>query len=75
MALSRETRLQIMLDEAELERIDVWRFQQHMPSRAAAIRRLLQIALNMDTLGLADPAMRSRDFSVLRRGDDNSEGE
>lgn len=73
MALNRETRLQIMLDEAELERIDEWRFRQHMPSRASAIRRLLQIALNMQTLGTADPGMRSRDFGVLKNGEGEPE--
>ncbi len=30
--LSRETRLQIMLDEQELAAIDDWRFKQRMPS-------------------------------------------
>jgi hypothetical protein len=37
--LSRETRLQIMLDEAELAAIDNYRFEHRMPSRAAAVRR------------------------------------
>ena len=45
--LSRETRLQIMLDQDELAAIDDWRFQQRMPSRAAAIRELLRVALKI----------------------------
>lgn len=69
MALNRETRLQIMLDDAELERIDSWRFEQRMPSRAAAIRRLLQIALDIETKGKADPARRSWDFGVFAEDD------
>ena len=54
--LSRETRLQIMLDQDELAAIDDWRFQQRMPSRASAIRELLRIALQIKTTGTADPS-------------------
>lgn len=66
--LSRETRLQIMLDEGELAAIDEWRFKQHMPSRAAAIRELLKVGLEAQTRGLADPKRRSEDFGVISRG-------
>ena len=45
MGLQRESRLQVMLDEAELAVIDDWRFKQRMPSRAAAIRRLITLGL------------------------------
>ncbi len=62
--LSRETRLQIMLDQDELTAIDDWRFKQRMPSRASAIRELLRIALDIKTTGTADPLMRSKDFGV-----------
>ena len=50
--LSRETRLQIMLDDAELAAIDDYRFQNRIPSRAAAVRQLLR--LGMQALG-AEP--------------------
>ncbi len=70
--LTRETRLQIMLDENELEKIDTWRFEQRMPSRASAIRRLLQIALEIETKGTADPQQRSTDFGVLSDDDPNN---
>jgi hypothetical protein len=67
--LSRETRLQIMLDEAELSAIDDWRFRHRMPSRAAAIRDLLrrglQSALGADT----DRLRRSEDFGVIGKSD------
>ena len=53
--LSRETRLQIMLDQDELTAIDDWRFKQRMPSRASAIRELLRIALQTETVSPADP--------------------
>ena len=66
--LSRETRLQIMLDQDELAAIDDWRFQQRMPSRAAAIRELLRIALQIKTTATADPSMRSQDFGIVGNG-------
>jgi hypothetical protein len=44
-SLSRETRLQIMLDQAELAAIDNYRFENRMPSRAAAVRQLLRLGL------------------------------
>jgi hypothetical protein len=40
-----DTRLQIMLNDDEPGAIDDWRFEQRMPSRAGAIRQLLNIAL------------------------------
>jgi metal-responsive CopG/Arc/MetJ family transcriptional regulator len=71
--LSRETRLQVMLDEDELAAIDDWRFKQRMPSRASAIRELLRVALQTKTTGLADPAMRSQDFGIVGNGSAESE--
>jgi len=66
--LSRETRLQIMLDEAELAAIDDYRFKQRMPSRAAAVRQLLRLGL--EAIG-AEPRrdMRSTDYGVIRNKD------
>ena len=43
--LCRETRLQIMLDDAELAAIDDYRFQNRMPSRAPAVRQLLRLGM------------------------------
>ena len=63
--LSRETRLQIMLDQDELTAIDDWRFKQRMPSRASAIRELLRIALQTETVSPADPTKRSQDFGIV----------
>lgn len=63
--LSRETRLQIMLDEDELAAIDDWRFQHRMPSRAAAIRDLLRRGLQA-TLGADNErSRRSGDYGVI----------
>ena len=41
----REYRLQIMLDEKELEAIDEWRFNHRMSSRSDAFRELLKRGL------------------------------
>ena len=43
--LTRETRLQIMLGQDELTAIDDYRFEQRIPSRAAAVRQLLRLGL------------------------------
>lgn len=62
----RTERLQIMLDEKELEAIEEWRFTMRLPSRSAAIRELLRIGL--ETQEKAEPAdlqAKSTDFSVL----------
>ena len=70
--LSRETRLQIMLDDAELAVIDDYRFKQRIPSRAAAIRELLRLGL--DALAAKhDRGMRSTDYGVLRKTDGSAE--
>jgi hypothetical protein len=70
--LSRETRLQIMLDDAELAAIDDYRFQNRIPSRAAAVRQLLR--LGMQALGVEpNRGMRSADYGVLRNSDGSGE--
>ena len=71
--LSRETRLQIMLNEEELAAIDDWRFQQRMPSRAAAIRQLLNIALKVRKDGGHAKPLRSQDYGLLDGGSDRDD--
>jgi hypothetical protein len=45
-AVSKRTeKLQIMLSDEELGAIDDWRFQNRLPSRAAAIRELIRRGL------------------------------
>jgi hypothetical protein len=66
--LSRETRLQIMLDDAELAAIDDYRFQNRIPSRAAAVRQLLRLGLQALNAG-PNPGMRSADYGVLKNSD------
>jgi len=67
--LTRETRLQIMLNDAELEAIDDWRFKQRMPSRAAAIRELLRVGLQAVAAGTAVQYRQSNDFGVISSKD------
>ncbi|MEP6482343.1 MAG: hypothetical protein ABJA94_10100 [Rhodoglobus sp.] len=43
--LQRGERLQIMLEETELKAVDDFRYQNRMPSRAAAVRELLRRGL------------------------------
>lgn len=44
-SLKRSERLQLLLDEEELQAIDDWRFKHRLPSRAAALRELLRRGL------------------------------
>lgn len=52
----RDTRLQIMLSQEEMQALDNWRFSRRMPSRAAAVRELLRRAMAAD--GAPPPPMR-----------------
>jgi hypothetical protein len=60
----RETRLQLMLTDRELEVLDDWRFAKRMPSRAAAIRELLRRGLAAEGLELPDSSTHSKNFGV-----------
>jgi len=65
--LERQERLQIMLTSEELEAIDTWRFEQRMPSRAAAVRELMRRGLL--AVGKLTPGqgLKSGDFGVLQK--------
>ncbi len=45
MAESKTERVHVPLSEAELAKIDDWRFAHRMPSRAEAIRELVRLGL------------------------------
>ena len=66
MSLGRVERLQIMLTENELTVIDDWRFARQMPSRAAAIRELLQRGLAAEGFVLANRDVQSKSFGVIK---------
>lgn len=67
--LQRGERLQIMLDGGELKALDDFRYNNRMPSRAAAIRELLRrglagVGYTVDTTGA-----RSDAFGVINAPD------
>ena len=57
-------RLQITLSPEELQAIDDWRFKSRMPSRAAAIRELLNRGLKAVRFAAAEVGSRSKDFGA-----------
>lgn len=63
--LRRGERLQIMLEDGELSAVEDFRFQNRMPSRAAAVRELLRRGLG--ALGYPDFAQGagSSDYGVI----------
>lgn len=65
----RGQRLQIMLTEQELRAIDDWRFDRRMPTRAAAVRELLQRGLAAEGFGEALAGQKSEDFGVIAAKD------
>ncbi len=62
---ARGERLQIMLAGEELAALDDFRFKARMPSRAAAVRELLQRGLAAEGLYTPDGRSKSSDFGVL----------
>jgi hypothetical protein len=65
MNREREERLQIMLTMDELRAVDDFRYKTRMPSRAAAVRELLNRGLRSVDTGVASTNSRSKDFGVL----------
>lgn len=62
----RTIKLQLMLDPDELKHIDDWRFQNRLPSRAAAIRELVRRGLHVnDADQSGKEKSSSRDYGVL----------
>ena len=67
----RTERLQLMLDDEELTRIDDWRFDNRIPTRAAAIRELIRRGMLYedivdDDTELPDPReMKSTEFRAV----------
>ena len=66
MGRERVIRLQIMLDDAELEAIETWRFKTHMPSRAAAVRELMRRGLASEGFKIANVGESSENYGVVR---------
>lgn len=63
--LKRTEKLQLMLDEVELQAIDDWRFENRMPTRAAAIRELLRRGLLAKGFDEPETGAPSTEFRVV----------
>lgn len=64
MGRKRGERLQIMLTPHELELLDEFRFEKHMPSRASAVRELLKRGLAAEGFALAPSGSKSSSYGV-----------
>ena len=62
---TRGERLQIMLSPDELTVLDDFRFQERMPSRAAAVRELLMRGLAAEGYPTAAYGTKSADYGVI----------
>ena len=60
----RTEKLQLMLDVEELNAIDDWRFENRLPSRAAAIRELIRRGLSADEFDDPPQDAASGEFRV-----------
>jgi hypothetical protein len=65
MTQERLVRLQIMLNDAELEALEAWRFKTRMPSRAAAVRELLRRGLSTEGFSIARVGKPSEAYGVI----------
>lgn len=72
VALSRPQRLQIMLTGEELVALDDWRFKKRMPSRASAIRELLQRGLAAEGFAVAAVGRHSGTYGVIGEAADEA---
>jgi hypothetical protein len=61
---SRGERLQIMLSADELTVVDDFRFKQRMPSRAAAVRELLNRGLTAEGYAPGKGGNKSAEYGV-----------
>ncbi|MBT8414141.1 MAG: hypothetical protein KJO30_07405 [Boseongicola sp.] len=61
----RTEKLQLMLGPDELQAIDDWRFENRLPSRAAAIRELIRRGLSSDEFSNPPDDVASGDFRIV----------
>lgn len=69
--LERPERLQIMLNVDELTALENFRYENRMPSRAAAVRELLRRGLAAEGYLSAAAGVKSSDFGVLEPKSDD----
>lgn len=70
----REHRLQIMLSPEEMAIIDDFRFKHRMPTRAAAVRELLQMGLATSTSVMNTVGTKSSNIGIFGRGENSHDG-
>ena len=61
----RSERLQILLAPEELAAIDDWRYDNRIPTRAAAIRELLRRGLNSNEMDAPADNAETSEYGVL----------
>jgi len=61
----RTERLQIMLAHVEMQAIDDWRYDNRIPTRAAAIRELLRRGMAANELPDPQPNAETGDYGVV----------
>jgi hypothetical protein len=54
-----------MLDNAELEAIENWRFKSRMPSRAASVREIMRRGLAAEGFTVANANSSSDSYGVI----------
>ncbi len=59
-----------MLSDVELKVIDSWRFEQMMPTRAAAIRALIRLGLEASGVDVADILKEASKITDVPKSDD-----
>ena len=71
-AKKRVEKTQLMLNDDELAAIDNWRFENRLPSRAAAMRALIRRGLEADVFSEPPSDAASGDFSVVGKTADEA---
>ena len=61
----RESRLTLSLNQDEFEAIDTWRFENRLPSRAAAVRELIGRGISSTAAPIDPGAISSKDVGVV----------
>ena len=69
----RTEKIQIMLNDQEIRAIDDWRFENRLPSRAAAIRELLSRGLQGTEFGEPAQNKPSGQFGVTSPPDEDDQ--
>lgn len=66
----RTEKIQLMLNDDEIKAIDDWRFENRLPSRAAAIRELISRGLHTNEFSEPTEGKPSSIFTVVTPPDE-----